>query len=107
MSKNNYEHVRAEVARKYNEKLDTLNSEVKSLRKENSELQIKLDEATAVLREKDEWIERLLNYMELDPETVKESIERQNRLSDTMEEMSTLMNRFKNGPYSGLFGGLF
>ena len=106
MSKN-YEQIRSEVSKKYKGKINTLENEVKTLSEENEQLKSKLEETEEKLREKDEWIERLLEYTELDPETLKEHIEKSNSLSDCVDRISTVMNRFKTGPYSTFFSDLF
>lgn len=106
MSKN-YEQIRSEVSKKYKDKIHNLKCEVKTLSEENEQLKSKLEETEAKLREKDEWIERLLEYTELDPETLKEHITKSNRLSDCVDGISTVMNRFKTGPYSTFFSDLF
>lgn len=106
MSKN-YEQIRSEVSKKYKGKINSLENKVKTLSEENEQLKSKLEETEAKLREKDEWIERLLEYTELDQETLKEHITKSNRLSDCVDEISTVMNRFKTGPYSTFFSDLF
>lgn len=106
MSKN-YEQIRSEVSKKYKGKINSLEDKVKTLSEENEQLKSKLEETEAKLREKDEWIERLLEYTELDQETLKEHITKSNRLSDCVDGISTVMNRFKAGPYSTFFSDLF
>lgn len=106
MSKN-YEQIRSEVSKKYKGTINSLESKVKTLSEENGQLKSKLEETEAKLREKDEWIERLLEYTELDSETVREHITKSNRVSDCVDEISTVMNRFKAGPYSTFFSDLF
>ena len=78
MKNKEYENLRAEVARKYKQKFEDQQNLIKTLRDENRRLKDQKLELEEKNRELNDWIERLLEFMEsttdLTPEEIRAKV---------------------------------
>lgn len=78
----NHEQIRQQVAKQYKEKIRNLEAENRRYKKLYLEEQDKRIELETQLAEKQDWIDRLLEFTELSPEQVRASVESKKALSN-------------------------
>lgn len=76
-----FEKERARLRREYNEKISKLQKELKEKEEEINTLQLCLEETEEILREKEDWIDRLLEYMDIPKEEFEAKVKNKSRVA--------------------------
>lgn len=79
---------------KFRSEIRKLQSEVKEKDQEIRELKQSLSEADTVLKEKENWIERLLEYMDVSEEEFQDFILKQRTLCDVINHVDGITRVF-------------
>lgn len=91
MSKNiSYNSIREDIHRKYKKELNEKDFQLKQLKSQLSDLSDENESLKAQIREKDEWIERLLDYCNLSPEELHQNIEEEKHMHDTVSKIHAI-----------------
>ena len=102
--KQKHEEIRRSIAKKYNEQLDSLTRENKKLIKEVEELRELNNKQEAQIREMQDWVERLQEFVNMDPEEFKKYMENQKLRADVDKSMHNMFQLFgvmsKSFPFS-------
>lgn len=85
-----FEKERVRLRREYNTQIAELQKKVSEKDAELSQIKIRLAETESLLQEKEEWIERLLEYTDLPKEEIKELFEKEKSRADLAEKMGVL-----------------
>lgn len=83
-----FERERAQYKKKIHELEKTLSDTIK----ENDRLHSAIGDLNAQILEKDDWIQRLLEYTELSEEDMKKIIEKDKKVSEAVETLSTMQS---------------
>lgn len=84
-NKLNTEKIRQEFAKKYNTKIRELESEVRTLKIEKADLKLEVSKLKSDLEHKDEHIERILDYVNMDKEELDRLLDNE-RASEAINE---------------------
>lgn len=96
-----FEKERARMRHNYEEKLASLQKELDITKQENENLQNHLKKLESALQEKEEWISRLLEYMDLPKEDVKVIIQKEKQHAELYQKMDSLFD--KTNSFLGLY----
>ena len=92
--KQKHEEIRRSIARKYNEQLDNLTRENKSLTKEIEELRELTNKQEAQIREMQDWVERLQEFVNMEPEEFKKYMEDHKLRANVDKSMQDMFKLF-------------
>lgn len=85
-----FEKERIRLRHEYNTQIAELQRKLSEKDAELSQVKIILAETESLLLEKEEWIERLLEYTDLPKEEIKELFEKEKERADLAEKMDVL-----------------
>ena len=102
--KQKHEEIRRSIAKKYNEQLDNLARENKKLTKEVAELHELTSKQEAQIREMQDWVERLQEFVNMEPEEFQKYMKDQKLRADVDKSMHEMFKLFgimtKSFPFS-------
>ena len=95
-SKIKTEEIRQEFAKKYKAEISELKSELKETKIENSKLKDKVRELEGLLSERDEWVSRMQEFVNMEPEQFQRILENENRRKELDDSFSNFRMLFGN-----------
>lgn len=90
-NKLNTEKIRQEFAKKYNTRIRELESEVRALKIEKDDLKLEVSKLKSDLEHKNEHIERILDYINMDKEELDRLVANEKALEDINESLHSYM----------------